>query len=159
MSTTAFTTGIKSTCFSVALLMLLYGCKGDIEESFKTTENYYYVNTLDDTVVLKVYWKSWLSSSRVILPHDSILYISEGYLPDDYATLQWPIPLGTSDSASVDFTNGKCLGFSRFDTANYAGVWNLANYRNWVFGIEVQPQYTLSYDIGARDTLLAVPCP
>jgi hypothetical protein len=164
MWTNYLITGIKELTIIFASLFIL-GCKAEIQEDFfllSTTGEYYYVNTLPNPLIFRVYNRNeGLLFIDTINPLDSLLLISVGSF--ERSDLTWPLPLMkpnyNADSVVFQFSDQSCFASSRFsDTLHFRGVWDVSNYRNYVKDIYLRSTYTLSYDIGARDTLLAVPC-
>jgi hypothetical protein len=172
MLITAFTTGIRNFSL-ITFLFVLFSCGSDTHKDLVLIDvksDYRFINTLPDTVYMIGYKNETgkdaaLSFKKLVLPNDSFVISTE------WNTLRIVDVFSSksgykADSIVLDFNNGKCTNYSgplRFteDTAGTHGFWNYTNYRNYkpgLFSGEFSYFY-LSYDIGARDSVLAVPCP
>jgi hypothetical protein len=169
MWTNYLITGIKTTGL-IILAALLFSCKGDdTEPGVLIRTDYRFVNTLEDTIVLIGYVRGieskWIATfNKFIKPKDSIIDFTEWN-----TAVQIARPFENSgfeaDSVVLRFKHNKCTGYrgplqSSPDVEGIQGLFNVNNYRNYQRGMFAGqfPYFFLSYDIGARDTLLAVPC-
>lgn len=165
MSTNFMITGIKKLGL-ILLVGIATSCEcDDCEPGAQIRTEYRFINTLGDSIVLKGYVlgidNNWVVTlNKPIQPKDSLINHTEWSTVDKTSE---PLPV---DSVVIEFANGTCTGYrgplkSSPDLDGNQGLFNVNNYRNYQRGMFAGEfsNFYLSYDIGARDTLLAVPCP